>query len=212
MPSVLLTCLICLLLLGCSGSKESAKRSAPGAKSETAPEISRVTLDTSKGEVVVELIREWAPRGADRFYNLVKSGFYDGNRFFRMLPNFVVQWGINGDPSMERLWANMMFPDDPVKQSNRRGTIAFATRGPGTRTTQVFINLRDNTPLDARGFAPFGRVVSGMEVVERFYSGYGEGAPRGTGPSQDLIETQGNSYLEAKFPRLDFIRKATVQP
>jgi peptidyl-prolyl cis-trans isomerase A (cyclophilin A) len=141
----------------------------------------------------------------------VKSGFYDGARFFRVVPNFVVQFGISGDPESSRLWSAMRLPDDPVKASNEKGTITYATSGPESRTTQVFINLGDNTRLDQDGFAPFGRVVEGMDVVERFYSAYGEGAPRGNGPDQNMIQTQGNAYLEQRFPRLDYINKATVQ-
>src|SRR6266542_4437648 len=173
-------------------------------KYERATESYKVKLDTSKGDVVLEIHRDWAPRGADRFYNLVKGGFYDGNRFFRMLPTFIVQWGINGDPSVNNLWSATQFPDDPVKHPNARGTITFATSGPNSRTTQVFINLRDNgSSLDGKGFAPFGEVVSGMENVQHLFSLYGEGAPRGNGPDQQLIRVQGNSYLENKFPRLD---------
>ncbi len=201
-----------LLLYGCSSGTESRKAETPAAKYEQAPDVYDVKLDTSKGDVMLQIHRAWAPRGADRFYNLVKGGFYDGTRFFRMLPNFIVQFGINGDPATNRTWESTQFPDDPVKHPNTRGTITFATSGPNTRTTQVFINLKDNGFLDGQGFAAFGEVTAGMDNVMRFYSGYGEGAPNGAGPDQNLIRAQGNAYLENKFPRLDYIRKATVVP
>jgi peptidyl-prolyl cis-trans isomerase A (cyclophilin A) len=174
---------------------------------ETAPERYRVRFETSVGEFEVEVIRAWAPRGADRFYNLVKHGWYDENRFFRVLPNFVVQFGINGDPAISKWWRNAKIPDDPVTQSNKRGTITFATAGEDSRTTQVFINYADNTQLDKQGFAPFGRVVSGMPVVDRINASYGQA------PNQGMIQQQGNAYLKANFPNLDYIKKATiVQP
>jgi peptidyl-prolyl cis-trans isomerase A (cyclophilin A) len=141
----------------------------------------------------------------------VTTGFYDGARFFRVRPGFVVQFGIAGDPETNRLWSTMNLPDDPVKQSNTKGMVTYATAGPNTRTTQVFINLADNTRLDEDGFAPFGKVVSGMEVVEQFYSAYGEMAPRGQGVDTDRLEREGNAYLETRFPRLDYIKKASVE-
>ena len=175
-----------------------------------APATYRVRFETTKGAFVAEVTRDWAPQGADRFYELVKGRFYDGARFFRVLPGFVVQFGINGDPSISQLWRQLRISDDAVKQSNERGTISFATSGPNSRTTQVFINLADNARLDGMGFAAFGKVTEGMDVVDQFYSGYGEGAPRGNGPEQSKIETQGNSYLESQFPRLDYIKQATI--
>lgn len=203
----------CVLLFGCSSGTQPEKKAATRAVATgPAPESYRAAFDTSKGQFVVEVTRAWAPRGADRFYELAKSGFYDGGRFFRVLPRFVVQFGINGDPAISRLWSSMRIPDDPVKHSNTRGTITFATSGPQSRTTQVFINLRDNARLDDSGFAPFGEVVSGMENVERLYSGYGECAPRGAGPDQTKTELEGNSYLEEHFPRLDSIRKLVIEP
>ena len=132
--------------------------------------------------------RDWAPNGADRFYNLVKNGFYDNDRFFRVITGFMVQFGINGDPKLSAVWREARIKDDPVKQSNSRGFITFATAGPNTRTTQVFINFADNSALDNQGFAPFGQVVSGMNVVDALYADYGEGAPRGRGPAQDRIQ------------------------
>jgi peptidyl-prolyl cis-trans isomerase A (cyclophilin A) len=159
---------------------------------------------------VVEVHRDWAPRGADRFYNLVKNGFFDNARFFRVIEGFMVQFGINGDPNIAAVWRDADIKDDPVKQSNQRGTITFATAGPNTRTTQVFINFGDNAALDGQGFSPFGKVVSGMEVVDKLYGGYGEGAPNGNGPDQGLVQSQGNAYLEQDFPKLDFIKTATI--
>jgi peptidyl-prolyl cis-trans isomerase A (cyclophilin A) len=196
------------LLVGCSRPTETKQEEA--AQPKEAPAVYRAQFVTGKGEFTVEVTRAWAPLGADRFYALVSGGFYNGARFFRVRPGFVVQWGIHRDPKTNHLWSQLTFPDDPVKQTNARGTITFATSGPASRTTQVFINLVDNARLDASGFAPFGRVVSGMEVVDKFYSGYGEGAPRGDGPDQDKIATLGNAYLEREFPRLDFIEKAAI--
>jgi peptidyl-prolyl cis-trans isomerase A (cyclophilin A) len=175
-----------------------------------APEVYRASFATSRGSFVVEVTRSWAPEGAERFYRLLQARFYDEARFFRVVRNFVVQFGINGDPAVEARWSNLTIADDPVKQSNLRGTITFATSGPNTRTTQVFINLKDNAQLDQRGFAPFGKVVEGMEVVDRLYSGYGDSPPRGEGPDQNLIETQGNVYLESKFPMLNYIKRARI--
>lgn len=203
-----LSILCCLLFWSCAKPTETPSDSSN--RFEQAPDTYRVNFETSKGDFVVEVIRAWAPQGADRFYNLVKRNYYDGCRFFRVLPKFVVQFGINGNPKVQRDWQNFIIPDDPVKESNKRGTITFATAGPNTRTTQVFINVVDNSRLDSMGFAPFGRVVSGMEVVGQFYNSYGEGPPRGQGPDQKLIETEGNAYLERQFPRLDYIKKATI--
>jgi peptidyl-prolyl cis-trans isomerase A (cyclophilin A) len=207
---------VSFLLSGCSSTApSSAKKEEPRRpliSNEQAPDTYRVNLDTSRGPVVIEVTRAWAPRGADRFYNLVRTGFYDGDRFFRVVPTFVIQFGINGDPSISQLWAHLNIPDDPVKQHNRRGTVTFATSGKDTRTTQVFINMKDNRSLDTQGFAPFGRVTSGMaEVIEHLYFGYGDMAPRGSGPDPTQIELRGNRYLEDKFPRLDYIKKATVE-
>lgn len=179
----------------------------------TAPERFRVRFVTSEGEFVVEAHREWAPHGVDRFYNLVRNGFYDGVRFFRVIEGFVAQFGIQGDPNVQARWREANIPDDPVTETNVRGRLTFAKRAqPGTRSTQLFINLVDNTNLDALGFAPIAEVVEGMEVVDSLYSGYGEGPPQGGGPRQDLIQTRGNSYLEAEFPRLDYIRSAEIIP
>ncbi|MFZ3350689.1 MAG: peptidylprolyl isomerase [Xanthobacteraceae bacterium] len=184
----------------------------PAALNAQAPAVYKVRFDTSKGAFVLEVHRDWAPHGADRFYNLVKNSFYDGSRFFRVISGFMVQFGINGDPSIAARWEDANIPDDRVTQSNQPGYITFATRGPDTRTTQVFINYGDNHGLDSQGFAPFGRVISGMQVVNALYSEYGEGAPQGQGPSQGLIQSQGNAYLIKQFPKLDYIKKATITP
>jgi peptidyl-prolyl cis-trans isomerase A (cyclophilin A) len=182
----------------------------PAALREQAPATYKVKFDTSKGVFVVEVTRAWAPKGADRFYNLVKNGFYDNARFFRVVSGFMVQFGINGDPKLSSVWREARIKDDPVKQSNGRGYITFATAGPDTRTTQVFINFADNAALDRQGFAPFGKVVSGMNVVDALYADYGEGAPRGRGPAQDRIQREGNAYLTAEFANMDYIKKATI--
>lgn len=182
----------------------------PSRATEQAPEEFRVRFETTEGDFVVEVVREWAPRGADRFYNLVKIGFYDDVAFFRVLDGFVAQFGIHGDPAVNRAWSGTAFPDDPVVESNTRGTLTFATAGPDTRTTQLFINFGDNSNLDRMGFAPFGRVVEGMDVVDSIYSGYGEGAPRGRGPDQSRAEAMGNEYFRESFEKLDYIERARL--
>jgi peptidyl-prolyl cis-trans isomerase A (cyclophilin A) len=200
--------------VGCRRSSEPTKSAGPGSLlhpatlEEQAPTTYRVRFSTTKGDFVVEVTRAWAPLGADRFYNLVKYGFYTDASFFRVLPGFVVQFGICARPDVSKAWTNATIPDDPVTQSNLRGTITFATAGPNTRTTQVFINLADNAKLDSMGFAPFGKVVEGMDVVESLYSGYGEGAPQGNGPDQARITAEGKTYLDQNFPKLDSIKSA----
>jgi peptidyl-prolyl cis-trans isomerase A (cyclophilin A) len=183
----------------------------PAALTEKAPAVYKVRFDTSKGAFVVEVRRDWAPNGADRFYNLVKNGFYDDTRFFRVVSGFMVQFGINGDPSIAAPWRTATIKDDPVKQSNKRGYITFATSGPDSRTSQVFINFADNSGLDRQGFSPFGQVISGMTVVDALFSGYGEGAPSGRGPDQGRVQREGNSYLKKDFPNLDYVKKATIE-
>jgi peptidyl-prolyl cis-trans isomerase A (cyclophilin A) len=189
-----------------------AKLRTPAQLTEKAPDTYKANFDTSKGAFVVEVHREWAPNGADRFYNLVKNGFYDDIRFFRVLDNFMAQFGINGDPAIQSVWRAASLKDDPVKQSNKRGFITFATAGPNTRTTQVFINYKDNSSLDSQGFAAFGQVTSGMDVVDKLYKDYGEGAPRGRGPEQGRLQQEGNAYLTKDFPKLDYIKTATIAP
>ena len=181
-----------------------AKLKNPAALKDVAPAEFRASFDTSAGPFVVLVHRSWAPKGADRFYNLVKYGFFDNGRFFRVLPNFMVQFGINGDPAIQGPWRDADITDDPVTQSNKRGMITFATGGPNTRTTQVFINFKDNTGLDRQGFAPFGEVVSGMEAVDKINAEYREQ------PDQGLIQRSGNAYLTKSFPRLDYVKKAAI--
>jgi peptidyl-prolyl cis-trans isomerase A (cyclophilin A) len=200
-----------LTLAGCSSTNETKKTAPAEKKTEHAPDVYKVNLDTSKGPVVIEVHRDWAPFGADHFYSLVKIRYFDGVRFYRVVRHFVAQFGINGDPEMNRIWATANLPDDRVKQSNIKGTVTYAAAGPNTRATQLFINLKDNKSLDKQGFAPIGKVVSGMDVVESFWNSYGEMAPTGQGPDPTKIEAQGNEYLEGRFPRLDYIRKATIQ-
>ena len=177
---------------------------------EAAPATFRARFETSAGTFVIEVHRDWAPQGADRFYELVNSGYFDGVRFFRVLPGFMAQFGIHGDPKVSAKWRDQNIPDDPVLKSNTRGMVSYATAGPGTRTTQVFINFGDNRMLDPQGFAPFGQVIEGMAVVDKLYAAYGEGAPRGRGPDQGRIQAEGNAYLERDFPKLDYVKKATV--
>jgi peptidyl-prolyl cis-trans isomerase A (cyclophilin A) len=178
---------------------------------KTAPDTFQVEFETTKGDIVVEVDRALSPHGADRFYNLVRNGWYDGVRFFRVIPGFMAQFGMSGNPTLNQTWMNAGIPDDPVKTTNARGTLTFAMRGqPNSRTTQLFINYGNNGSLDKQGFAPFGHVVTGMAVVDSLYGGYGEGAPRGKGPNQMLIMSQGNEYLQKNFPKLDYIKKAMV--
>ena len=175
-----------------------------------APDSFRVEFTTSKGKFVVKVYRAWAPNGVDRFYYLAQNHFYDGERFFRAMPGFVVQFGLHGDPRVNDVWENMRIPDDSVAQSNQKGMLTYATGGPNTRTTQLFVNLNDNRRLDRMGFSPIGRVISGMEIVEILYNGYGDGPPRGKGPDQDKIRTQGDAYLKQDFPLLDHVIRTKV--
>lgn len=168
------------------------------------PDTFRVAFETSRGPFVIEAIRAWAPNGADRFHTLARTGFFDEARFFRVVPDFIAQFGLNGDRRTNERWAKRPIPDDSARQSNVRGTIVFTSTGPDTRSHQMFINLVDNTQLDGQGFAPFGRVVEGMAVVDSLYGGYGEE------PSQHLIVRLGNSYLTRMFPKLDYIRTARI--
>ncbi len=208
-PVLLLAGLLPLGLLASPALAQSPLAN-PAALNDQAPATYRARFDTSKGAFVILVHRAWAPRGANRFYNLVKSGFYNNVRFFRVLGGFMAQFGINGDPALMAKWRVARIPDDPVKQSNTRGKISFATAGPNTRTTQVFINFGNNSALDRMGFAPFGEVVSGMNVIDTLYAGYGEGAPQGNGPDQARMQTEGNAYLNKNFKRLDYIKKATI--
>ena len=197
-----------LFLIVSSTFGQSAKSALmkPSALKEKAPAMYTAKFETTAGVFQVEVHTDWAPNGADRFYNLVKNGYYDGCRFFRVVPGFMVQFGINGDPAIQRNWESATIPDEPAKQGNTRGTITFAkTSAPNSRTTQVFINFKDNSGLNRTGFAPFGKIVSGMDVVDKIYSAYGER------PEQARIQTEGTAYLAKSFPKLDYIKKATIE-
>lgn len=178
----------------------------PASLRARAPAEFKVRFTTSAGDFIVQVHRDWAPLGADRFYNLVRRGFFTNATFFRVVPGFVVQFGLNANPAINKVWDQAKIPDDPVKQSNKRGTLVFATAGPGTRTTQLFINFADNASLDGMGFAPFGEVAEGMDVVDKIYPGYGEQ------PRQDLITEQGDAYISQHFPKIDRIKFARVLP
>jgi len=185
----------------------------PASLTEKAPASYKVKFDTSAGVFVIQVTRDWAPLGADRFYNLVKNGYYDDVRFFRAIKGFMVQFGINGDPAVNAAWRNARIGADPVKQGNKPMYITYAMgASPDTRTTQVFINYGDNSAsLDKLGFAAFGQVVEGSDVVMKINTEYGEGAPRGKGPDQARAQTEGNAYMTKEFPRLDYIKKATIE-
>jgi peptidyl-prolyl cis-trans isomerase A (cyclophilin A) len=216
--------LLLALLVGCQSSTENAAAPSPpeevaeptapdrSGRDPKAPDTYQVKLDTTEGEVVIEVERALSPHGADRFYRLVKEGFYDGAKFFRVLPGFMAQVGMAADPKVNAKWQDARIPDDPVRESNTRGTISFAKPGaPNSRSAQIFINYGDNSSsLDPQGFSPFGKVTKGMENVEKLYSGYGEGFPNGNGPNQQAIAAEGNAYLERDFPELDAIKTARV--
>ena len=178
---------------------------------ETAPEVFQAKFQTSKGDFIIEAHRDWAPRGADRFFNLVRAGFFDDSRFFRVRAGFIAQFGIAGDAAVATRWRSEAISDDPVRQSNTRGFVSYAMTGPDARTTQLFINLPDNSRLDREGFAPIGRVIEGMEIVDQLYSGYGEDAGGGMrGGKQDKLFAEGDRYLDREFPKLDKIVKAVI--
>jgi cyclophilin family peptidyl-prolyl cis-trans isomerase len=176
-----------------------------------APERFLVRLETTRGDLHVEVERALAPRGADRFHRLVQAGYYDDTAFFRVVPGFVAQVGIHGDPALNKRWRKATFADDPVRAENLPGTVTFATSGKDARTTQIFINLRDNRRLDAMGFAPFGRVQA-LDVAQALFAGYGESPPGGKGPMQGELHRQGNAYLRAGWPELDYIVRAHIVP
>ena len=176
----------------------------------TAPASYKAKFSTTKGDFTIEVHRDWAPNGADRFYNLLKLGYYDDVAFFRAIDNFMVQLGIHGSPEVNAKWRNATIQDDGPTQSNKKGFVTFAKGGPNSRTTQFFINYADNGRLDPMGFPPFGQVVEGLEVVDSLYKGYGEGAPGGQGPQQMRVQSEGNTYLKADFPKLDYVKTAKV--
>jgi peptidyl-prolyl cis-trans isomerase A (cyclophilin A) len=184
----------------------------PATLRAKAPAEYEVKFVTTAGEFTMKITRAWAPLGADRFYNLVRHHFYDGASFFRVLPGFMAQFGISAFPEVSKVWEHANIKDDPIVQSNHRGFVSFATAGPNTRTTQVFINYGNNEALDRSGFTAFAVVTDGMEVVDKLYNGYGEGAPDGHGPDQGLVSSRGRAYLEKGFPKLDSIRSATLVP
>jgi peptidyl-prolyl cis-trans isomerase A (cyclophilin A) len=189
----------------CSGKKTAEMKQGPAQY--------KVRLQTTKGDIVILVHRDWSPLGADHFYELTNMGFYNGDYFFRVVKGFVVQWGINGDPKTNKDWSEITIKDDPPRVPNKIGTVVFAMAGPNSRTTQIFVNLGDNSgTLDPQGFTPFGEVIQGMENVFNIYGGYGDGPPGGAGPSQENIAIDGNPYLEEHFPKLDYIKTAKVIP
>ncbi len=198
-----------LMVAGSTATAQSPTLLDPAALTEKAPGVFRAKFDTSKGVFVIEVTREWAPLAADRFYNLVKNGYYDGVRFHRVLAGFVVQFGLHGDPAVAQAWARADLADEPPLQQNTRGFVTFTQEDvPNTRDTQVFISYKDNSHLSKSGFPPFGRVVVGMEVVETLYAGYGSANV----PEQRRIEREGNAYLEQFYPLLDYIKTARLEP
>jgi peptidyl-prolyl cis-trans isomerase A (cyclophilin A) len=193
-------CLAALILTGTMSADEKKEK-----EKTKAPDVFKVKFEASCGDFVIEVNREWAPNGADRIYELVDMGFYNECRFFRVVPDFMVQFGINGNPKVQKDWRDATIQDDKVTQSNKKGYVTFAKTGrPNSRSSQVFINFKDNSFLDSQGFAPFGKVVEGMDVVEKIYSGHGED------PDQGAIQYEGNAYLNKEFPKLDYIKKATI--
>ena len=208
-PGLRRSAILSASLLAIACAQDTAQRSssdspAASAAATQAPDSFRVAFETTRGSFVVDVIRAWSPRGADRFHELVNAGYFTDVAFFRVLPGFVAQLGMHGDPSVNRRWRERRIPDDRVVQSNRRGTIVFATSGPNSRSNQLFINYSDNARLDGMGFSPIGRVVEGMAVVDSIYAGYGET------PDQSRIAAEGNAYLRREFPRLDYVRSARI--
>ena len=196
------------LALGVAVAATPEKLMDPAKLTEKAPATFKAKFETTKGTFVIEVHRDWAPNGADRFYNLVKAGYFNDVKFFRVVPSFVVQFGIHGDPSIASKWLQSNIQDDPVKESNKKGYLTFAmSSAPNSRSVQMFINLKDNTGLDAKGFAPIGKVTSGMDIVEKLYDGYGEGLTQ----LQGRIASEGNAFLEKNYPQLDGIKKATIE-
>jgi peptidyl-prolyl cis-trans isomerase A (cyclophilin A) len=231
MKTILLLCALSLFAAGCSDQGQRNEPSSavtppaatppaaapsftdPSKLTEKSPATFKAEFTTTKGTFTVEVTRSLAPNGADRFYNLVRSGFFSDVAFFRVVPGFMCQFGIHGDPAVSAKWRDANITDDPVKGSNARGTITFATAGPNTRTTRLFINFGNNLNLDGMGFSPFGKVTDGMDVVDKIYGEYGDGPQSGGhGPDQGRIQTEGNPYLKKDFPNMDFIKSATIVP
>lgn len=176
------------------------------------PDVFRVKFETSQGDFVVEANRAWAPHGADRFHELLRMHYFDQNRFFRVLPGFIAQFGVHRDFNMHATWRNLYIVDDPSKEKNLRGTLAFARSGPNTRATEIFLNLGNNAVLDDQGFVPFGQVIQGMDVLDKFYAGYGEMRPEGKWIDRARVEEETNEYLVQRFPKLDYIKQAQILP
>ena len=223
MKTTLLTCLLGITLgvfaVSAQQEKKAENKSVsapdftdPVKLTEKSPESFKVKFDTTKGNFTVAVTRSLSPNGADRFYNLARSGYFKDVAFFRVIPGFMCQFGIHGDPKVSAAWRKAQIPDDAVKGSNTRGAITFATGGPNTRTTQLFISFGDNSRLDSTGFSPFGKVTEGMDVVDKINGEYGEGAPGGRGPEQGRIQMEGNAYLKKDFPNLDYIKSTAVVP
>jgi peptidyl-prolyl cis-trans isomerase A (cyclophilin A) len=216
LPGLALALVVLLVTVGAAAQDATSDEPNPALlnprlATETAPDEYRVKLETTAGDIVIRVVREWAPNGADRFYNLVKIGYYDNTAFFRVIQGFMAQVGIHGNPEVTAAWYTARIPDDTVRRSNTKGMVTFAMSSqPNSRTTQFFINFGNNSYLDTSRFAAFGKVVEGMDVVQELYSGYGEGAPRGKGPNQGRLMNEGNAYLEAEFDKLDYINRATI--
>ena len=205
--------LVVPLFLSCKGGASentaTGKSDAAASFPRECPDTYTVKLETTKGDILIDVHKDWAPRGAQQFWELVTSGYYTDIAFFRVIEGFIAQAGIHGNPDTNKKWREKKIADDPVKQGNAKGTVTFAMAGPGTRTTQFFVNFKDNHQLDNMGFAAFGKVRD-LKVVEALHAGYGEGAPRGKGPSQMLMQTKGNDYLKSSFPQLDYIKSASI--
>ena len=198
-----------LALTSCTTEKPAEVK-----KKEPTPEVFQAKMETSKGDIIMEIHRDWAPRGADRFYELIQEKFYNETKFHRVLKGFVAQFGVNKDPKIQALWRQLKIADDPVKEKNVRGTVTFAARGPSTRTTQLFINLKDNSKddmdLDKMGFAPIGKVIEGMDIADKLSFLYGDHPPNGSGPDPKRMELEANGYMDRAFPRMDFIKTITI--
>jgi peptidyl-prolyl cis-trans isomerase A (cyclophilin A) len=193
--------LLALSLLACS---------KPPAPKVVVPGVFRVKFETTQGDFVVEATREWAPHGVDRFHELVRMRYFDQSRFYRVLPGFIAQFGVHRDFKIQNLWNTLHIVDDPPKEKNLRGTLAFAQSGASTRSTQMFINLADNAVLDEQRFVPFAKIVDGMEVVDKFYSGYGDVRPEGKNIDPGRVEEEANEYLVPRFPKMDFVKRASL--